>query len=59
MQAALIDAQSQGVAVLCAPRQGDGRIQPQAIDRLPLAEGLTPAKARVELMLRLMETPAR
>jgi L-asparaginase len=59
MQATLIDAQSQGVAVLCAPRQGDGRVQPQAIDRLPLAEGLTPAKARLELMLRLMETPTR
>ena len=55
MQAALVEAQVRGVAVLCSPRHGDGRWNPQAIDRLPMVDVLTPAKARVELMLRLME----
>ena len=55
MQAALVEAQARGVAVLCSPRYGDGRWNPQAIDRLPMVNVLTPAKARVELMLRLME----
>ena len=55
MQAALVEAQARGVAVLCSPRHGDGRWNPQAIDRLPMVDVLTPAKARVELMLRLME----
>jgi L-asparaginase len=55
MQAALVDAQARGVAVLCSPRHGDGCWNAQAIDRLPLVDVLTPAKARVELMMRLME----
>ena len=55
MQAALVEAQARGVAVLCSPRYGDGCWNPQAIDRLPMVDVLTPAKARVELMLRLME----
>jgi L-asparaginase len=55
MQAALVDAQARGVAVLCSPRYGDGRWNAQAIDRLPMVDVLTPAKARVELMVRLME----
>jgi L-asparaginase len=55
MQAALVDAQARGVAMLCSPRYGDGRWNAQAIDRLPMVDVLTPAKARVELMVRLME----
>lgn len=55
MQAALVEAQARGVAALCSPRHGDGCWNPQAIDRLPMVDVLTPAKARVELMLRLME----
>ena len=55
LQDALVVAQSAGVVVLCTPRSGVGRAHPQAIDRLPMVDGLTPAKARVELMLRLME----
>ena len=59
MQAALVEAQARGVAVLCSPRYGDGCWNPQAIDRLPLVDVLTPAKARVELMIRLMEASQR
>ena len=59
MQAALVEAQARGVAVLCSPRYGDGCWNPQAIDRLPMADTLTPAKARVELMIRLMESALR
>jgi L-asparaginase len=59
MQAALVDVRAQGVAVLCSPRYGDGCWNPQAIDRLPMVDVLTPAKARVELMIRLMESARR
>ena len=55
LQQALVAAQATGLAVLCSPRSGPGRAHPSAIDRLPMVDGLTPAKARVELMLRLME----
>jgi L-asparaginase len=55
LQQALVAAQATGLAVLCSPRSGTGRAHPSAIDRLPMAEGLTPAKTRVELMLRLLE----
>jgi L-asparaginase len=59
MQAALVDAQARGVAVLCSPRYGDGCWNAQAIDRLPMVDVLTPAKARVELMVRLMDSALR
>jgi L-asparaginase len=55
LQQALVAAQATGLAVLCSTRSGPGRAHPSAIDRLPMVDGLTPAKARVELMLRLME----
>ncbi len=55
LQQALVAAQATGLAVLCSPRSGPGRAHPSAIDRLPMADGLTPAKTRVELMLRLLE----
>ena len=55
LQDALVVAQAADVAVLCSPRSGQGRVHPQAVGRLPMVDGLTPAKARVELMLRLME----
>ena len=59
MQAALVEAQACGVVVLCSPRYGDGCWNPQAIDRLPMVDVLTPAKARVELLIRLMESVQR
>ncbi|MDO9314775.1 MAG: asparaginase [Burkholderiaceae bacterium] len=54
LEAALLVAQSQGIAVLRSLRCGDGRLIPLAGDRLPGADDLTPVQARIELMLSLM-----
>ena len=57
LEAALLTAQQQGVAVLRATRCLDGTIIEAASaqpDALPSAGDLTPVKARVELMLRLL-----
>jgi len=57
LEAALLAAQRQGVAVLRATRCLDGTIieaAPDQPDVLPSANDLTPVKARVELMLRLL-----
>jgi len=57
LEAALHAAQQQGVAVLRATRCHDGSIIEAASaqpDALPSAGDLTPVKARVELMLRLL-----
>lgn len=51
----LLRAQQQGVLVLRALRHGEGRIVPGAASVLPDAGGLTPAQARVELLLRLLD----
>jgi L-asparaginase len=53
MEQALIEATRQGVAVLRSTRTG-GRILPTIHDSLPSAGELPPAKARVELLLRLL-----
>lgn len=57
LESALHAAQQQGVAVLRATRCLDGTIveaAPAQPDTLPSAGDLTPVKARVELMLRLL-----
>ena len=56
IERALHDAAWAGIAVLRATRCSDGAIldAEDAKDRWPTAGALTPAKARVELMLRLM-----
>lgn len=54
LEAALRDAVTQGVHVLRSSRTRDGRVLPTAADALPAADDLPPAKARVELMLRLL-----
>jgi len=57
LESALQAAQQQGVAVLRATRCLDGTIidaAPAQPDTLPSAGDLTPVKARVELMLRLL-----
>jgi len=61
IERALHDAQWSGIAVLRATRCGDGAILDpgNAQEPWPSAGALTPAKARVELMLRLMAQPAR
>jgi len=54
LEAALIEAQTQGVAVLRSTRCRNGRVLATDADTLPSADDLTPGKARVELMLSLM-----
>lgn len=55
LEAAALRAQQAGVAVLRATRCASGRILPQADDRLRDAGALTPVKARIALMLELLE----
>jgi L-asparaginase len=54
IEAALLEAQAQGVRVLRSSRCLDGRVPAQADDVLPSADDLTPVKARVELMLGIL-----
>jgi len=54
LEAALLEAQAQGVRVLRSTRCRNGRVLPAADKALPAADDLTPEKARVELMLRLL-----
>ena len=57
LEATLLEAQKQGVAVLRATRCLDGTIVEAASaqpDPLPSAGDLTPVKARIELMLKLL-----
>jgi len=53
LEQSLIEATRQGVAVLRSTRAG-GSILPTIHDSLPSADDLPPAKARVELLLRLL-----
>jgi L-asparaginase len=54
LESALLDAQAAGVKVVRATRCLNGRVLPRPDDRLPDSNGLSPVKARVELMLQLM-----
>jgi len=54
IEAALREAQAQGVRVLRSSRCLNGRVLAQADDVLPSADDLTPVKARIELMLGMM-----
>ena len=54
LEAALLNAQAQGILVVRATRCTQGRVLPRADDRLPSSNGLSPVKARIELMLKLM-----
>ena len=54
LEAALIEAQHAGVAVLRSTRCLDGPVQMKPGDELPSAGTLTPVQARIELMLQLM-----
>jgi len=53
LETALLDLQRRGVQVLCSSRCG-GRVLPLPDAALPTADDLTPAKARIELLLRLL-----
>lgn len=54
LEDALVRAQEQGTAVRRASRCAQGRVMPHPRDRLPAADGLSPVKARIALMLELM-----
>jgi L-asparaginase len=54
LEDALIQAQRSGVMVVRSTRCLDGPVQARAQDVLPSAGTLTPVKARIEVMLRLM-----
>ena len=55
LEAALLKAQSQGVSVIRATRCVNGRVLPKPGEALADSQGLSPVKARVALMLRLMQ----
>ncbi|MEI6025228.1 MAG: asparaginase [Betaproteobacteria bacterium] len=55
LEPALLQAVAQGVPVLRATRCAAGGIVAGGADQLPSGAGLTPAQARVELMLRLLQ----
>jgi L-asparaginase len=54
LEQALLQAQQQGIAVRRSSRCAEGRVLPHAGDRLPAADGLSPVKARIALLLELM-----
>jgi L-asparaginase len=54
LEAAALNAQDAGIAVLRATRCANGRILPRPDDRLRDAGALTPVKARIALMLELL-----
>ncbi len=54
LEAALLEAQAEGVKVLRSSRCEQGRVLTTPADSLPSAGDLTPVKARIELMLQLM-----
>jgi L-asparaginase len=56
LEAALLEARRTGVRVLRSSRCADGAIVGDGAAALPAAHDLTPAKARVELLLDLLST---
>ena len=58
LEEALLEAQDQGVTVWRSSRCSNGRVIERADDVLPSAGELTPAQARVELILQLLSPQA-
>ena len=54
LEAALLQAQADGLRVVRATRCVNGRVLPKVGDLLPDSHGLSPVKARVALMLELL-----
>ena len=54
LEAALVRARAAGVSVVRATRCTKGRILPTAASTLPSADGLSPVKARVAMVLALL-----
>lgn len=57
LEAALLQAQACGIEVVRATRCVDGRVLPKAGDTIADSDGLSPVKARISMMLRLMQKP--
>lgn len=57
LEEALRDAQAAGVRVLRSTRCPEGAATEKPGDAFPVARGLTPAQARIELQLQLMREP--
>lgn len=55
LEAALLRAQARGVVIQRSTRCGRGKVLPTSKDVLPDAMGLSPVKARIAMMLQLME----
>ena len=55
LQAALLNAQSRGIQVVRATRCTQGRVLPRADDLFASSNGLSPVKARIDMMLKLMK----
>ena len=55
LEAALLRAQAGGVRVLRSTRCAQGQVLPKPGDALPDAHGLSPVKARISLMLELLQ----
>ena len=55
LEAALLRARARGVAVVRSTRCSGGQVLPTDKDVLPDAQGLSPVKARIAMMLQLME----
>ena len=58
LEAALVALQRQGVLVWRSTRCLEGPVLPKPDDLLPSADTLTPVKARIEMLLQLMASPA-
>lgn len=54
LEAALLKAQTGGVQIVRATRCVSGRVMARADDRFPTSNGLSPVKARIAMMLKLM-----
>lgn len=54
LEAALVQAQAKDVKVVRSTRCAQGEVLAHPSDRLPLAAGLSPVKARIALLLELM-----
>lgn len=54
LEAALLKAQAGGIKVVRATRCPNGQVLPKPGDLIPDSKGLSPVKARVDLMLRLL-----
>ena len=54
LESALVKAQAQGVLVVRATRCTQGQVFARADDKFPTADGLSPVKARVRMLLQLL-----